>query len=248
MQYRQTMMQSWTSHSIPPQPSLDLALFLDFDGTLVELAEAPDRIVVPVDLPGLLAALHIRLNGALAIVSGRRLHDLKHFIDPAEVTMVAEHGAVIRQIGSTEAKSVPLWPTNWRRSLDHFARCWPGVEIEEKTFGVAIHFRGAPQAAKAVHDMAHTLASASDGKYEVIGAKMAYELRRPGINKGVAVRNLMLTPTFNGRVPVFIGDDVTDHDGFAAVAAAGGIALDVATAFDNKPALVREWLGSFAAL
>ena len=185
---------------------------------------------------------------ALAIVSGRRLFDIKHFLDPAEITMVAEHGAVIRMTGATEAQSIPLWPPHWRRSLDHFERCWPGVEIEEKTFGVAIHFRGAPQAAKAVHDMAHALASGSEGAYEVIAAKMAYELRRPGIDKGVAVRNLMLTPVFNGRVPVFIGDDVTDHDGFAAVAAAGGIALDVAIAFDNRPDLVRDWLRSFAKL
>lgn len=241
-------MQPWILNRTPPQPSLDLALFLDFDGTLVELAPTPDRIVVPADLPSMLVALRHLLHDGLAIVSGRRLLDLKHFLDPAEITLVAEHGAVIRMAGATEAQSIPLWPPHWRRSLDHFERCWPGVEIEEKTFGVAIHFRGAPQAAKAVHDMAHALANGSEGTYEVIAAKMAYELRRPGIDKGVAVRNLMLTPVFNGRVPVFIGDDVTDHDGFAAVAAVGGIALDVAIAFDNRPDLVRDWLRSFTGL
>jgi trehalose 6-phosphate phosphatase len=241
-------MQPWTLNHTPPQPSLDLALFLDFDGTLVDLAPTPEQVIVPTDLPPLLGTLRQALHNALAIVSGRRLLDIKQFLDPAELTIVAEHGAVISMVGTSETPSAPLWPAHWRRSLDHFARCWPGVEIEEKTFGVSIHFRGAPQAAKAVHDVAHTLANTSEGAYQVIGAKMACELRRPGIDKGVAVRNLMLTQPFNGRIPVFIGDDITDHDGFDAVASAGGIALDVATAFDNKPDLVRGWLRSFAAL
>lgn len=241
-------MKPWISLQKPPQPSLDLALFIDFDGTLVDLAPGPDGVQIPTELPTLLIALQKRLSDALAIVSGRRILDLQRFLAPAEPTIVAEHGAVIRVTGAPDAQSVPLWPTTWRRSLEHFARCWPGVEIEEKTYGVAIHFRGAPQAAKAVHDMAHTLADASGGAYHVIAAKMAYELRRPGIDKGVAVRNLMETPAFNGRVPVFIGDDLTDHDGFAAVAAVDGIALDVATAFDNRPELVRLWLQSFAEL
>ncbi|HEX9446741.1 MAG TPA: trehalose-phosphatase [Dongiaceae bacterium] len=241
-------MKPWISPHKPPQPSLDLALFIDFDGTLVDLAPSPDEINVPADLPALLDALRQRLDGAVAIVSGRRIHDLRRFLAPAEPTLVAEHGAVIRMAGAPDTPLTPLWPLSWRRSLEHFERCWPGVEIDEKTYGVAIHFRGAPQAAKAVHDMAHALAEASAGAYHVIAAKMAYELRRPGIDKGTAVRNLMVMPEFNGRVPVFIGDDLTDHDGFAAVTAAQGIALDVATAFDNRPELVRDWLWSFAEL
>jgi trehalose 6-phosphate phosphatase len=241
-------MKPWISPRTPPQPSLDLALFIDFDGTLVDIASSPEDIQVPEDLPALLNALRRHLEGAVAVVSGRRLIDLQHFLAPAEATLVAEHGAVIRLAGAPDAPLTPLWPLNWRRSLGHFERCWPGVEIEEKTYGVAIHFRGAPQAAKAVHDMAHTLAEASAGAYHVIAAKMAYELRRPGIDKGTAVRHLMVTPEFNGRVPVFIGDDLTDHDGFAAVTAAHGVALDVATAFDNKPALVRDWLRSIIEL
>jgi trehalose 6-phosphate phosphatase len=241
-------MKPWISPRNPPHPSLDLALFIDFDGTLVDIAASPEDIQVPDELPALLNAIRRRLDGAVAIVSGRRIVDLQHFLGPAEATLVAEHGAVIRLAGAPDTPLTPLWPLTWRRSLGHFERCWPGVEIEEKTYGVAIHFRGAPQAAKAVHDMAHALAEASAGAYHVIAAKMAYELRRPGIDKGTAVRHLMVTPEFNGRVPVFIGDDLTDHDGFAAVTAAQGIALDVATAFDNKPARVREWLRSIADL
>ncbi|HWT97871.1 MAG TPA: trehalose-phosphatase [Terriglobales bacterium] len=241
-------MTSWTTLAQPPEPSADFALFLDFDGTLVDIAPSPDLIVVPLDLPALLRDLRQHLAEAVAIVSGRPVRDLEHFLPAADVTLVAEHGAVLQLAGAEAAAAAPNWPAEWRRSLEHFARCWPGVEIEEKSFGVSIHFRGAPQAAQAVHDTAHTLAKGSGGAFEVISAKMAFELRRSGINKGVAVRNLMQLPVFKHRVPVFIGDDVTDHDGFAAVAELGGIALDVGSAFDNKPERVRDWLRSFTAL
>ncbi|HVI86913.1 MAG TPA: trehalose-phosphatase [Dongiaceae bacterium] len=241
-------MTHWTTLTQPPEPSPDFALFLDFDGTLVDIAPSPDLIAVPSDLPALLRDLSQRLADAVAIVSGRPVRDLEHFLPETDVTLVAEHGAVLRLAGADAAAAAPNWPAEWRRSLEHFARCWPGVEIEEKSFGVSIHFRGAPQAAQAVHDTAHALAKGSGGAFEVISAKMAFELRRSGINKGVAVRNLMRLPVFKHRIPVFIGDDVTDHDGFAAVAELGGIALDVGSAFDNKPERVRDWLRSFTAL
>jgi trehalose 6-phosphate phosphatase len=241
-------MTSWTTLAQPPEPSADFALFLDFDGTLVDIAPSPDLVVVPPDLPALLGHLRQYLAEAVAIVSGRAVRDLEHFLPEADVTLVAEHGAVLRLAGAEAAPFASNWPAEWRRSLEHFARCWPGVEIEEKSFGVSIHFRGAPQAAQAVHDTAHALAKGSGGAFEVISAKMAFELRRTGINKGIAVRNLMQFPVFKHRIPVFIGDDVTDHDGFAAVAEFGGIALDVGSAFDNKPERVRDWLRSFTAL
>ncbi|HVJ40860.1 MAG TPA: trehalose-phosphatase [Dongiaceae bacterium] len=240
-------MNSWKTHEKPPEPSRDFALFLDFDGTLVDIALAPDLVVVPPDLPAILSDLRRRLADAVAIVSGRPTRDLDRFLQPADITIVAEHGAVIRMAGTAAPPPMPSWPTEWQRSLEHFARCWPGVEIEEKSFGVSIHFRGAPQAAQAVRDMTLALAGSSKG-FEVIPAKMAFELRRSGINKGMAVRNLMRLPEFKDRVPVFIGDDVTDHDGFSVVTEMGGIPLDVAVAFDNKPELVRDWLRSFAAL
>ncbi|HVJ33747.1 MAG TPA: trehalose-phosphatase [Terriglobia bacterium] len=240
-------MTAWKMHERPPEPSRDFALFLDFDGTLVDIAPSPDRVVVPPDLPGILLDLRRRLADAVAIVSGRPSRDLERFLRPADITMVAEHGAVIHRAGMAPSPQAINWPADWQRSLEHFARCWPGVEIEEKSFGVSIHFRGAPQAAQAVHDMSLALAKSGEG-FEVIPAKMAFELRRAGVNKGTAVRNLMRLPEFKNRVPVFIGDDVTDHDGFSVVAEMGGIPLDVADAFDNKTELVRDWLRSFAAL
>jgi trehalose 6-phosphate phosphatase len=241
-------MTSWTTYAQPPEPSPDFALFLDFDGTLVDIASSPDLVVVPPDLPPLLLALRRTLAEAVAIVSGRPVRDLLHFLPEADITLVAEHGAVLRVAGADAIPATANWPAEWRRSLEHFARCWPGVEIEEKSFGVSVHFRGAPQAAQAVHDTTHALAKGSGGTFEVIAAKMAFELRRAGINKGTAVRNLMRLPVFKHRIPVFIGDDVTDHDGFAAAAELGGIALDVGSAFDNKPERVRDWLRSFTAL
>lgn len=241
-------MTTWTTAPQPPEPSPYFALFLDFDGTLVDIAPAPDLIVVPADLPALLLDLRDRLKDAVALISGRPLRDLEHFLPDLDLTMVAEHGAVIRTAGTATTPPTPNWPAEWRRSLEHFARCWPGVEVEEKSFGVSVHYRGVPRAAQAVRDMVQALIKGRESEFEVIPAKMAYELRQAGINKGISVRNLMQLAVFRNRVPVFIGDDVTDHDGFAAVAELGGIALDVASAFGNKPELVREWLRSFATL
>jgi trehalose 6-phosphate phosphatase len=122
------------------------------------------------------------------------------------------------------------------------------VEIESKSGGVSIHYRRAPSEAEAARDLADELAQSSGGEFVVLPAKMAYELRRPQIDKGVAVRQLMAMPPFKGRKPVFIGDDVTDEDGFRAVDALGGYALRVDRCFKGQPACVRAWLADFCSM
>ncbi|TXH34480.1 MAG: trehalose-phosphatase [Rhodospirillaceae bacterium] len=233
--------------NFPPEPSADLALFLDFDGTLIEIAEAPDLVRVPLALPSLLTRVQTVLQGAVAIVTGRGLGNVQMLLGQVDLTIAAEHGAVIRYAGQSDlSPSVsPVWPPAWKPRLDSFAEARPGVEIEPKSGGVSIHYRRAPSAAEAARDFAVELAEESGGDFVVLTAKMAYELRRPQVDKGVAVRQLMATPPFEGRKPVFIGDDVTDEDGFRAAEALGGYALQVDRCFKGQPACVRAWLADF---
>lgn len=238
-------MTSWNSSSSPPEPSADLALFLDFDGTLIEIADSPSLVVVPETLPSILTAVQAALKGAIAIVSGRTINSLAVLLAPADLTMAGEHGALLRRAGEEYAHVLSHWPIAWRERLAEFARTRPGVEIEEKVGGLVIHYRRAPQAAEAAHHLAHALAQESGGAFAVLPAKMAYELRRPNADKGSAVRELMSAPPFKGRKPVFIGDDITDYDGFAAVEALGGVALHVEQSFAGQPSRVRAWLRSF---
>jgi trehalose 6-phosphate phosphatase len=241
-------MTSWNTSNPPPEPSADLALFLDFDGTLIDIADAPDRVIVPETLPPLLMEVRDILQGALAIVSGRTIASLMRLLTPADLILAGEHGALIRRSGAQTAALSPLWPTDWKPRLAAFARRWPGVEIEEKIGGLGIHFRLAPAAGTQARQIADDLARESGGVFSVLPAKMAYELRRPSADKGSAVRELMAAPPFQGRRPVFVGDDVTDQDGFAAVEQLGGIALHVETNFAGQPVHVRDWLHGFRAL
>lgn len=229
----------------PPAPSADLALFLDFDGTLIEIAEAPDLVRVPPSLPPLLLELQSILHGAVAIVSGRTLADLQKLLGAIDLTMAAEHGAITRYAGEAASLPPPLWPAEWKPRLEAFAQARPGVEIEPKSGGVSIHYRRAPYAAEDARAIATELAAASGGDFIVLPAKMAYELRRPQADKGIAVRQLMAAPPFKGRKPVFIGDDVTDEDGFRAAEALGGYALEVDACFEGRPDKVRAWLADF---
>ncbi|MDY0884195.1 trehalose-phosphatase [Dongia soli] len=238
--------------NFPPEPSADLALFLDFDGTLIEIAEAPDLVRVPPELPSLLRRVQTVLDGAIAIVTGRGLINVQALLGPVDLTIAAEHGAAIRYAGQSatpqSTSHEPAWPVAWKPQLAKFAQARPGVEIEPKSGGVSIHYRRAPSEADAARDLAASLAEESGGAFVVLPAKMAYELRRPQVDKGVAVRQLMETPPFKGRKPVFIGDDVTDEDGFRAAEALGGYALQVDRHFKGQPACVRAWLADFCAM
>jgi trehalose 6-phosphate phosphatase len=217
-------------------------LFLDFDGTLVELAERPDAIVVPPELPTVLHSLSERLGGALAIVSGRTLDELMQFLHPADLTIVAEHGAVMRLSGDLAETPAPSWPANWAHMIEEFTSAYPGTFVEFKSHSVAVHFRQAPDSESEVKKFAAKLAKEHPKLYELLPAKMAFELKRIETSKGVGIRAAMQIPPFEGRLPVFVGDDVTDEPGFAAVEELGGVALHVDRAFGGSPALVRKWL------
>ena len=226
----------------PPRLTQRHALFLDFDGTLIDIAPSPHAITVPRELPAHLMRLQVLLGGAVAIVSGRPLSDLMTYLAPADLDMVAEHGAVVKRRGGAAHPPQAAWPELWEERLARFLADHPGTEVERKAYSIALHFRRAPQAEHDALNLLRLLASEASEGFEILPAKMAYELKLTTMSKGKAITELMSEEPFRRRVPVFAGDDVTDEDGFIAVTAMGGIALRVEEAFFGEPQRVRAWL------
>jgi trehalose 6-phosphate phosphatase len=226
----------------PPRLTPRHALFLDFDGTLIDIAPSPSAITVPRELPALLMRLQILLGGAVAIVSGRPLADLKAYLAPADLDTVAEHGAVIKRRGGSAHPPQAAWPEAWNERLAQFLATHPHTEVERKAYSIALHFRRAPDAEHDALNLLRLFASEAPGGFEILPAKMAYELKLTTMSKGKAITELMSEDPFRRRVPVFAGDDVTDEDGFIAVKEMGGIPLRVDEFFGGEPRRVRAWL------
>lgn len=228
-----------------------LALFLDFDGTLVPIAEHPDRVQMAPQLPPLLRQLAAQLNGALAIVTGRQLASLDRQLAPLVLPAAGMHGAELRLAADAPVQTPsPLGPAVERLAARYAgdAALW----IEDKGAAVAMHYRAAPQR-RAEAEAAMRALQAQCPHTELIAGKDVYELRPRGVNKGAAVKRFMDTPGFAGRFPLFIGDDVTDEDGIAAAQRHGGLGIKVgagnsaARARLDDPGAVLDWLAAFAA-
>jgi trehalose 6-phosphate phosphatase len=231
----------------PPTPRPDWALFLDIDGTLIDIAPTPDAVEVPETLAPALAAANAWLGGALAIVSGRSLAEIDWLMAPLRLPCVGEHGAVIRYPdGAVDRADVSrAVPAAWRARLRDATDDWTGVLVEEKAFSVAVHYRLAPPREGQIRALVDALAAENTADFEVLPASMAFEIRHRGLTKALAVEAFMAQPPFAGRVPVFVGDDVTDEDGFRAARAMGGLGLHVKQVFSGQPSEVRRWLSAF---
>lgn len=229
----------------PPLPQRDWALFLDLDGTLLDIAAKPGAVEVSSGLVPCLEAVRAWLGGALAVISGRPLHSIDELLSPLALPVGAEHGAVVRlPDGSLEMPRETL-PGGWSERLRAATAEWDGVLIDPKTYSVALHYRLAPERKSDILALAQLLA-AENPDFEVVAARMAFELRNKSLNKGAAVQRFMQNAPFAGRMPVFVGDDVTDEDGFAAARELGGFGLHVARAFAGQAANVRAWLADIA--
>ena len=220
------------------------ALFLDFDGTLVEIAETPTRVVVPPDLPALLSRVRELLGGAVAIVSGRPLLDTDRLLAPFSGPSSGEHGAAVRHADGSldEVRSEIAIPEEWKTTLAEQAGGWPGVILELKPHGVTLHYRLAPARADEVWALARSLVGDDHPWFRLIPARMAVEIGVRATTKGRAVEALMARPPFAGRVPIFIGDDFADEAGMNAARRLGGHGLRVGEIFEGNPSRVRAWL------
>ena len=229
----------------PPPPLLRLgpvALFLDFDGTLVELADTPAAIALPRGLKPLLDRLVGRLEGRLAIVSGRAIDDLRSHLGPSAAVLSGSHGAeLLYADGRRVPVSVPPGLAAAREEVRRFAAGSAGLLVEDKPAGVALHYRLAPERERSVGDFVEGLAGRSGLALQ--RGKMVAELRPHGADKGAALRRLMAEPPFAGARPVFVGDDLTDEHAFEAAAALGGEGVLVGPA---RPTAARWRLGGVA--
>lgn len=230
-----------------PGLTRDDALFLDFDGTLADLADRPDAVVVA---PGLVDGLNLlrgRLGGALAIVSGRSIAQIDNFLAPLELPAAGVHGAERRRIDGVTLHMEHTIPDDIVESLEGFAALHAGVLVEVKPGAVALHYRMAPELEKqCIAAMQHAAAHAP-GCAVLLGKKVA-ELKPVSADKGAAITAFLEEPPFKGRRPVFAGDDMTDEGGFAVVQARGGIAIKVGTGPSiathslASPKALRHWI------
>ena len=206
----------------PPAELLDgAALFLDFDGTLVELADSPSAICVPEGLRPLLERLSAKLGGRVALVSGRAIEDLDGHLGRCGIAVSGSHGLELRFADGFELPlNAPAGLASAHSELAGFAASDPRLLVEEKPASVALHYRRAPERAEEAEAVAASLANRTGLALQP--GKMVVELRPHGADKADAVRRLMREPPFAGAGPLFVGDDLSDEDAFVAAAAVGG--------------------------
>ncbi len=212
----------------------DFALFLDVDGTLIDIADRPDTVVVPDALPALIAGLSKHLDGALALVSGRTITELDRLFTPISLASAGGHGAQLRlQAGEpvmTAQVDSPL-PAFLIEAVAALAQSDPRLLFENKSTSVALHYRGAPELAEPLRARVdELLADARKRTHEspdLIAGKMIYEIKPAGFDKGWAISQFLKQPAFASRMPIMIGDDTTDEAAFAQVARSGGLSLGV---------------------
>lgn len=234
----------------PPPPSLlrDAGLFLDFDGTLVDIVDRPDAVDVGERLRALLAGLHDRLDGRVVILTGRAADDVLAFLDLPEFPVSGHHGAEFRNLSAIEAMvERPHRLDELLASMRTFAARFDGVIVEEKPFGLALHYRQRPDAEDACRTAIRDAAELSG--LEVQQGKMVVELKIAGADKGRALERICATDCFAHKTPVFLGDDLTDEPGFEAASRLGGAGILVgdrahsaATYRVRDPAAAIDWL------
>ena len=227
------------------------AILHDIDGTLLDLAPTPREVWVPPDLAKTLNRLLVRTNGALALVSGRSLNDIDLIFAPDQFPAVGGHGAEMRITGDSEAVAThaPPMDKELKRRLAVIAKLSPGILLEDKDYSLALHYRLAPHAEKAIYAAVSLIrADLPNAPIEVLPGKCVCEIKHSGFTKATGVRELMTHGPFKGKLPLFIGDDVTDESVFAIMPDLRGLAFSVgrrakgvAGHFD-EPRDVREWL------
>ena len=234
--------------AVPDLPPPDRAAYLlDFDGTLVDIAPAPDQVVVDPALPASLRALRSRAGGAVAIVTGRPIAQVDALLGDAVTAIAGEHGTALRHQpgGPITIAKLPHVPLTWKAAASQAVSRHAGTLLEDKRHGFVLHYRTSPEAGPALLADLQSLLAEQSG-FEIMAAKMAWEVRPAGVSKATAVQAIMRQPPFAGRIPIFVGDDVTDEEGMREARALGGVGLRVPDDF-LTPAEVRRWIASLAA-
>ncbi len=230
-----TVAADLTSRDLPDPANA--TLLLDFDGTLVDIAERPDGITVTDRVTALLDRALDRLDGRVALVSGRSVATLEGFLPGFAGTLIGTHGSDMRHDGRQEAIATFDRDTVARliRIADDFAALRPEFLVEHKPSGVVLHYRQAEEHGALALRFMESLAMAADG-FRLQPALMAYELKPEGVGKEIALERLLGMPKFAGTVPIFAGDDLTDEPALQLVADRSGVAIKIGTAETVAPA------------
>ena len=212
---------------LPPDLNENSALFLDFDGVLVEIAARPDAVEVPAGLPEMLRRLHSALNGAVALISGRHVADLQKFLPDLQAVIAGSHGAEIALGGEIQpAFRIDLDVATIHAAAHDMAKDHAALLIEEKPHGVVMHYRADPGLESFVRSAMSDLQARFPGT-KLQPAKMAVELLPQGAGKDGALARLMADPPFAGRIPVYAGDDLTDEPAMVEAISRGGVAIKI---------------------
>ena len=231
-----------------------VSLFLDVDGTLLDLAERPGDVVTPAGLSEALAKTDSKLDGALALISGRPIEELDRLFEPLRLRASGVHGAQMRfhPLASPVSAAKELPDSLWMALLQAVSD-FPGAFAENKRFSFTVHYRLAAEKEAPLREAVMRLVEAAPRiPLEVLNAHCAIEVKAPGPDKGRAIDAFLCAPPFLGRTPIFVGDDITDEAGFAVVSARGGFAYSVggrrpgAIGAFADPGEVRDWLAAFA--
>lgn len=204
-----------------------LAVFTDFDGTLVEIAETPDSVAVPPELPGQLDRILTEFDHAFAVITGREIADIDRFLSPLQLPIAGAHGSQRRRAdGTLEEMDVHLIDAaaEIAEALEALVSEHPELILEPKEGAVALHFRRAPELADECH-RAMQDAVRDHPDFTLVAGKMVIEARPSAFDKGAALRAFMQEQPFIGRVPIFIGDDRTDEDAFRVAQELGGVGI-----------------------
>ncbi|MFL6825313.1 MAG: trehalose-phosphatase [Bradyrhizobium sp.] len=229
----------------------EFAVLLDIDGTLLDLAPTPREVWVPPDLSKTLNRLLDKTSGAVALVSGRSLNDIDLIFAPEQFPAVGGHGAEMRLESDSEAVAThaPPMDKELKRRLAAIAKLSPGILLEDKGYSLALHYRLAPHAEKAIYAAVSLIrADLPNAPIEVMPGKCVCEIKHSGFNKASGVIELMTHDPFKGRRPIFIGDDVTDESVFAIMPELRGLAFSVGrrakgvVSHFDEPRDVRQWL------
>ena len=226
------------------------AFFLDVDGTLLGFKERPEDVVADDALLDLLRRLGDKADGAVALVSGRMISDLDRIVAPLALPAGGVHGAELRfAVGRREAAAGTAIAAV-REAAAGFVGAHPGLRLEDKGgAAIALHYRQAPERKDEVR--AFLERTVTDDALTIQHGKMVAEVKPAGCHKGKAIEALMATPPFAGRVPLFMGDDLTDEHGFETVDQLGGVSVKIGGADEptvaghrlDDTSAVRDFLG-----
>jgi trehalose 6-phosphate phosphatase len=233
----------------------DYALYLDVDGTLIDLATTPQSVVVPAGLADCLRTLSACFEGALAIITGRRVSEMDSILSPIVLPASGVHGAEIRlSPGRPVQQLVPSIPVEMIGQLSELVRQTPGALIEPKGAGLAIHYRLAPNSAPAIIRNLEGFLRLYPGQFAIYPGQKVFEIIPTGFSKASGLASFTQATPFKGRIPIMIGDDIGDEPAFAMARQLNGYGLRVAgenfgsdEVEFSGPQAVRAWLADIAA-